>query len=148
MLVPRNHRNIPEYHADIYSRQAIAEPYPHYARLRQLGPVVWLSRRRVFALPRYVECKTVLRDDTTFISGKGMALNPIASRLSRGTTLNSDGAEHDQRRKLVAHRLLPRALHSISDGIDKQAASVATSHLRGGKSTGSRTSLTRLLAGR
>jgi|KBSMisStaDraftv2_1062788.scaffolds.fasta_scaffold905406_1 hypothetical protein len=34
-------------------------------------------------------------------------LNRIFNRLSRGTTLNNDGDEHDQRRKLDAHRLLP-----------------------------------------
>ena len=123
---------IPKYRNDIYSRQAIADPYSHYARLRQLGPVVWLSRQRVYALPRYAECKAVLRDDTTFISGKGVALNALANRLSRGTTLSSDGAEHDQRRKLVAHRLLPRALRSISDAVDNQAASVVDAALERG----------------
>ena len=132
MLIPKDDRKVPEYHADIYSRQAVTDPYPHYTQLRQLGPVVWLSRQRVYALPRYAECKTVLRDDATFISGKGVALNPIANRLSRGTTLNSDGAEHDQRRKLVAHRLLPRALRSISEEIDTQAASVVDAALARG----------------
>lgn len=100
---------VPEYGTNFYSTDAIVDPYPHYAQLRRLGSVVWLSRHRVFGLPRYTECKALLRDDTTFISGNGVALNPLANRLSRGTTLTSDGAEHDQRRKLVAHRLLPRA---------------------------------------
>ena len=114
-------RSIPVYRSNIYSTRAIAEPYPHYRRLRDLGPVVWLSRHRVYALPRFAECKAVLRDDKTFISGDGVGLNPIVNRLSRGTTLNSDGAEHDQRRKLVAHRLLPRALRAMSDIVEQQA---------------------------
>ncbi len=91
--------------------------------------MVWLPRQRVYALPRYAECKAVLRDDKTFISGKGVALNPFTNRLSRGTTLNSDGAEHDQRRKLVAHRMLPRALRAISDDVDEQAADVVDAAL-------------------
>jgi cytochrome P450 len=132
VLIHQNDRKVPVYDADIYSRHAIPDPYPHYTRLRQLGPVVWLSRQRVYALPRYAECKTVLRDDATFISGNGVALNAITNRLSRGTTLNSDGAEHDQRRKLVAHRLLPRALRSISDAIDQQAAAVVDAALARG----------------
>jgi cytochrome P450 len=94
MLKVRN--GVPEYHADIYTTDAIVDPYPHYARLRQRGSVVWLRRHRAFALPRYAECKAVLRDDKAFVSGKGVALNPLTNRLSRGTTLNSDGAEHDQ----------------------------------------------------
>jgi len=104
--MPRRHE-VPVYRPDIYSPQAILDPYPHYAKLRELGPVVWLPRHKVYALPRYAECKAVLLDDTTFVSGDGVALNPVANRLSRGTTLNSDGEDHARRRALVAHRLTP-----------------------------------------
>ena len=120
---------VPVYRPDIYSTDAIVDPYPHYSRLRELGSVVWLPRHRVYALPRFGECKAVLRDDATFVSGSGVALNAITNRLSRGTTLNSDGAEHDQRRKLVAHRILPRALRAISDSVDEQAARVVDAAL-------------------
>jgi len=128
MLETRN--AVPQYRSDIYTTDAIIDPYPHYARLRQLGPVVWMPRHRAFALPRYAECKTVLRNDKTFVSGNGVALNRFTNRLSRGTTLNSDGAEHDERRKLVAHRLLPRALRAVSDNIEEQAAQVVEAALR------------------
>jgi cytochrome P450 len=134
MLKVRN--CVPEYHADIYTTDAIVDPYPHYARLRQRGPVVWLPRHRAFALSRYAECKTVLRDDKAFVSGNGVALNRFTNRLSRGTTLNSDGAEHDQRRKLVAHRLLPRALRGIDDNIQEQAAQVVDAALARGEVDG------------
>jgi len=127
---------VPAYQPDIYANDAIVDPYPHYARLRQLGSVVWLSKQRVYALPRFAECKTVLRDDTTFISGNGVALNRVANRLSRGTTLNSDGAEHDQRRKLVAHRMLPRALRAISDSVDELAAQVVDAAVDAGEVDG------------
>jgi cytochrome P450 len=120
----KTHNGVPTYRPDVYSTQAIADPYPHYARLRELGSVVWLPRQRVYALPRYTECKAVLREDKTFISGKGVALNPMINRLSKGTTLSSDGADHDRRRKLVAHRLLPRALRLISEEVEEQAASL------------------------
>jgi cytochrome P450 len=112
---------VPVYRPDLYAKQAIVDPHPHYARLRGLGPVVWLTKQRVYALPLYAECKSVLRDDTTFISGKGVGLNGVFNRLSRGTTLDSDGDEHDERRKLVAHRLLPRALRTMSDAVTHQA---------------------------
>ncbi|GAB4007189.1 cytochrome P450 [Nocardioides ultimimeridianus] len=114
----------PTYRGSLYSPAAIADPYPVYARLRALGPVVWLARHRAFALTRYEECKRTLLDDGTFLSGRGVGLNPIANRLSRGTTLNSDGEEHAARRKLVAHRLTPRALKSMSDTIEAAAAQV------------------------
>jgi cytochrome P450 len=125
-MLTRARGGLPAYPANIYTNDAIIDPHPHYARLREHGPVVWMPRHRLYALPRYAECKSVLRDDTTFISGKGVALNTLANRLSRGTTLTSDGAEHDQRRKLVAHRMLPRALRAIGDNVDQLAADVVT----------------------
>lgn len=124
-----NAAQAPVYRRDLYSRSAIRDPYPHYARLRQLGAVVWLPRHRVYALPRYAECKEVLRDDARFISGRGVALNPLANRLSRGTTLNSDGDDHNRRRKLLAHRLTPKALRSMADAVDHQAAAVVDAAL-------------------
>jgi cytochrome P450 len=126
----RRRAGVPAYQPDLYSSEAILDPHPHYARLRQLGRVVWLGRQRVYALPRYAECKAVLRDDVTFISGQGVGLNGVFNRMSRGTTLNSDGYEHEQRRKLVAHRLLPRALRTMSDAVDRQAEQLVTAAVR------------------
>ncbi|BBY31696.1 cytochrome P450 [Mycolicibacterium sediminis] len=123
---------IPADPTDVYAPDAILDPYPHYARLRGMGPVVWLPRHRVYALPRYAECKATLRDDESFTSTGGVALNPISNRLSRGTTLASDGAEHSARRKLLAHRLLPRALRSISETVDEQAAAIVDAAVRRG----------------
>jgi cytochrome P450 len=117
-------RDVPAYESDIYSNAAILDPYPHYARLRALGPVVWLSKQRIYALPRYAECKSALRDAETFASGRGVALNELTNRMSRGTSLHSDGEDHDKRRKLVAHRLTPKALRKISDTVTSEAERV------------------------
>ncbi|WP_433207780.1 cytochrome P450 [Nocardia sp. CA-107356] len=130
------HTDVPTYLPDLYSQQAIRDTYPHYARLRELGPVVWLARQRAYALPRYAECKQVLLDDATFISGDGVALNPITNRLSRGTTLNSDGDDHARRRALLSHRLTPRALRAMREIVDGQAAAaveaaIARGHIDG-----------------
>lgn len=119
-------RPIPVYEQNLYSADAIRDPLPHYARLRELGPVVRLKAHKVYALPRHAECKQVLLDDKTFISGDGVALNPVSNRLGRGTTLNSDGTEHAQRRAMVAHRLTPRALTSMRETVQAAAASVVT----------------------
>lgn len=114
----------PVYRPGLYTRSAIVDPYPHYRRMRALGPVVWSARHRVYALPRYTECKATLRDDALFESDGGVALNPLSNRLSNGTTLASDGEEHARRRKLVAHRLMPRALRDVGDEVDRQASTV------------------------
>ena len=132
----RRPAGLPSYEPDIYSVDAITDPYPHYQRMRDLGPVVWLAKQRAYALPRYAECKAVLRDDKNFLSGHGVALNPITNRMSHGTTLNSDGVEHERRRKSVAHRMLPRALRAISDTVDDAARSVVETALDKGEIDG------------
>jgi cytochrome P450 len=126
----RRPSDIPAYEPDLYSTRAILDPHPHYARLRRRGDVVWLPKQRVYALPRYAQCKAVLRDDTTFVSGEGVGLNGVFNQLSRGTTLNSDGDEHDQRRKLLAHRLLPRALQTMNDAVTRQAERLVAEAVR------------------
>ncbi|SCX11322.1 cytochrome P450 [Mycolicibacterium fluoranthenivorans] len=118
------------YAADLYSTDAILDPHPHYEKLRRLGPVVWLDRHKCFALPRYPECKATLRDDEQFLSREGVSLNSLSNKLSHGTTLASDGDEHADRRKLVAHRLLPRALRAIGDTVEKQANTVVEEAVR------------------
>lgn len=128
----RRPSTVPVYRPDIYTRAAILGPYPHYRALRDLGSVVWLSRQRLYALPRYAECKATLRDDGTYLSGHGVAANVLANRLSGGTTLCSDGADHARRRKLVAHRLLPRALRTVGDDVAEQARELVDSAVRDG----------------
>ncbi|MEW2560529.1 cytochrome P450 [Streptomyces griseorubiginosus] len=117
--------DIPVYRPDLYSASAIRDTYPHYAALRELGPVVWLSKHKVYALPRYAECRQALLDDDTFASSGGVGLNPVANRVGQGTTLFSDGEDHARRRSLLAHRLTPRALRTMKGTVDQQAAAVA-----------------------
>ncbi|OBI02585.1 monooxygenase [Mycolicibacter heraklionensis] len=124
--------DVPVYRRSIYSRSAIVDPYPHYRALRDLGPVVWLARHRLYALPRYAQCKAVLRNDALYLSGHGVAANTPANRLSGGTTLSSDGAEHDRRRKLLAHRMMPRALRALSDSVDQRAQRIVEDAVRRG----------------
>ncbi|WP_032406089.1 cytochrome P450 [Rhodococcoides fascians] len=121
---------IPQYRTDLYSTDAILDPYPHYARLRALGPVVWLPRQQVFAVSRYADCKAVLLDDETFISGDGVALNPVANRLGRGTTLNSDGDEHATKRSVLAHRLTPKAVRKMKAAVEEKAETIVDAALK------------------
>lgn len=117
-------RGVPVYEPDIFSSEAIADPYPHYVALRELGPVAWLSAQRVYAVGRHAEVKHILTQPDVFVSGRGVALNAPTNRLSRGTTLNSDGPVHDERRKMLAHRLTPKALRSMKATVQQAAQEV------------------------
>ncbi|WP_338891344.1 hypothetical protein [Rhodococcus sovatensis] len=82
--------------------------------------VVWLPHQQVFAISRHADCAAVLLDDETFISGDGVALNPRANRLGRGTTLNSDGDEHATKRSVLAHRLTPKAVRKMTSAVEEK----------------------------
>lgn len=114
-------RDVPVYRPDLYSLAAIRDPYPHYAAMRALGSVVWLPEQKVYALARYADVRAVLRDDDTFRSGGGVALNPISRLVGKRSFLMLDGAEHDRVRKLTAHRLLPRELRPLQAQVDDLA---------------------------
>lgn len=116
--------SVPAYDADLYADEAILDPYPHYARLRELGPVVWLSKHEVYALPRYAEVRQVLGDDTTFRTGHGVSLNDEYNALIAGSTFAADGVRHAFLRGLVAKPLTPRALRPRSELVRATAESV------------------------
>ncbi|OBI54212.1 monooxygenase [Mycobacterium sp. E796] len=105
----------------MYSTDAILDPLPHYAAMRNLGAVVWLPKHKLYAFPRYAEVKSALRDDDTFRSNQGVALNPVARFIGKDSLLMTDGRAHDTHRKLMAHRMLPRALRPLCGQIDELA---------------------------
>jgi cytochrome P450 len=111
----------PTYDLDLYEDQALLEPYGHYKALRDLGPAVWLEAHGVYAVSRYADAKAVLADPATFHSANGIALNEPANGAILGCTLASDGDLHAHLRKVVAHRLTPRALRPMRELVAEKA---------------------------
>jgi cytochrome P450 len=111
----------PVYQQDIFTDEALLEPYEHYRALRELGPAVWLDRHAAYAVPRYTEARAVLMDSGTFRSANGIALNEPANTNILGCTLASDGDLHAHLRKIVAHRLTPRALRPMRETVVAKA---------------------------
>jgi cytochrome P450 len=104
---------VPRYHADLFTDEALDDPYPHLRALRRTGPLVWLEAHGMYAATRYEEVRTILEDPTTFVSGEGVALNDVINSLGRGTTLMSDGDEHRRQREIIGRPLTPRALAAL-----------------------------------
>ena len=61
----------PVYQDDFYSDAVILDPHTVYAKLREMGPVVYMEQHDVYALPRYAEVASVLRQPKRFISSRG-----------------------------------------------------------------------------
>jgi cytochrome P450 len=104
---------IPTSATDLFTDEVLDDPYPHLRALRDTGPVVRLEAHDLLAVTRYDDVRAVLDDDTTFVSGQGVALNDVINELGRGTTLMSDGDEHRTQREIIGRPLTPRALAEL-----------------------------------
>ena len=101
------------YDADLFTDEALTDPYVHYQTLRDLGPVVWLEAHGVYAVARYEDVRAILADPETFCSGQGVGLNDVLNELGRGTTLMSDGDDHRRLREVIGRPLTPKALTEL-----------------------------------
>jgi cytochrome P450 len=104
---------IPHYDADLFTDDALDDPYPHLRALRDAGPIVWLEAHDMFAVTRYADERDILADAATFISGEGVGLNDVVNTVGRGTTLISDSDEHRRQREIIGRPLTPRALADL-----------------------------------
>jgi cytochrome P450 len=111
----------PNYDADFYGDEFIRDPWPHYARMRALGPVVWLTRHGNYALTRYEAVASALRDPETFVSGLGVAGDAFANEITRGNSAASDGERHRAIREASSAPLLPQAMEAIRERIEAAA---------------------------
>jgi len=111
----------PVYDVDIFTDEVIQDPWPHYAAMRDLGPVVWLPRHENYALVHHAVLAQALRDHDTFISGKGVAACAFANEILRGNSAASDGERHNLIRRATSQPLLPGALEGIRGQIEETA---------------------------
>ena len=112
---------VPVYHGDFYSDDFILNPTQGYADLRALGPVIWMEQQNAYAVTCYNEVVHVLRNPATFISGNGISMNDDVNALLKGSTVNSDGDEHDSRRRVTARPLMPKGSEYLEQYIHETA---------------------------
>lgn len=112
---------IPSLDIDFYSDEVIKDPYPVYAKMRDLGPVVYLPKHDLYALPRYDEVSEVLRQPLRFVSSRGVSPIQKVNDILVGSTLNSDPPEHDRTRAVTSEPLLPGALKDIEPMLENAA---------------------------
>lgn len=106
---------------NLYAKDALKDSREVFARIREAGPAVWLPRHKMFAIGRFEDVRSALRNDAVFRSGEGVAANPIANRLGRDTTLFSDDDTHNRRRRVLMQSLSGKALAPSEARIDEQA---------------------------
>ncbi|MEM6308551.1 MAG: cytochrome P450 [Pseudomonadota bacterium] len=105
------------YNKDFYGDAFIQDPMAHYAEMRALGPVVWLTKQNTFAATTFDAVINVLRRADVFISGKGLSLNDDVNSILIGNSLNSDGAAHHKSRSVTAPPIMPKNIEPLREYI-------------------------------
>lgn len=112
----------PECDVDLFADDVLLDPYPVYAEMRRIAPVVWLPRHGFFAVVRYAEAREVLNDHERFVSGRGVGFNPEFNQVRASSIIASDPPRHDILRSVLAERLGPRALKDVEKIIRSRAS--------------------------
>jgi cytochrome P450 len=125
--------DIPSYDGDLFSDEGILNPYPHYRALRELGPVVYLTKQCVYALSRDAEVREALMNRDVFISGKGVGFEAAANDRIAGNTLCSDPPLHTKLRKQLNSCLMPGALSQFREQFQSQADALVAGLVKAGR---------------
>lgn len=112
---------IPESDLDLWSDQAILNPYPLYRELRDTAPAVRLARYGMVALSRYADVRDALQHWHPFSSARGVMMNDHINQVLRGIMLCSDPPQHTVLRGVARRPLLPRELKSLEQLINEEA---------------------------
>src|SRR5881628_2101437 len=67
--------SIPVFDEDVYSDEALYNPFPLLARLREVGPVVRSTKYNFLFVGRYDDVVAGLAEHDRFISGRGTGLS-------------------------------------------------------------------------
>ena len=97
---------------NLYDDDVIENPWPYYTRLRNLGPVVWMTALGNYAFTHYDTVRAGLRDHATFVSGLGAAADDFGCEFQRGNTVASDCPRHTTLRNAISP---PLQLNNVAD---------------------------------
>ncbi len=103
-------RAVPTFDGDFWSDEVLADPYPTYKRLREIGPAVWFSQHGAWALTTHAAVREGLRLGEVFSSAEGVTMNDAMNGMSRGVMLASDDPYHRELRSVFSRPLMPGAL--------------------------------------
>ncbi len=116
--------NIPETDVDLFTDEALSDPYPLYQELRALGPVARLAANEMSAFPQYQEVREASVNWDVFSSAKGVMMNAEINAQLEGITLCSDPPAHTQMRNVLGRPLRPGRLREHTQKIEAAAESI------------------------
>lgn len=125
---PVNHGTIPVLDDDPFSPEILENPVPFQKRMREAGPVVFLSKYNVHAMGGYEDLSSAVANWQGLSSGSGVGLNE--PWRARGL-LQMDPPEHDAPREVLQEILSSRALRAMKDNCLERAGTLIDEILQG-----------------
>lgn len=122
----------PTFTGDLYSAAALRDAVPFHKILRDLGPAVWMPKRKLWAISRFEDVRAALRADTALVSGQGVAANDIINSRTAPITLTSDADVHTRRRQTLIQPLGAAALKAMRARLEDEADRLVAQLIRAG----------------
>ena len=110
---------------DPYDVGITADPYPTYARLRDVAPLYYNERYDFWALSRHADVEKALSNWETFSNSRSDILELIKSTfdMPKGVMMFEDPPEHTMLRGLMSRVFTPRRMAEIEDQIRRYCVS-------------------------
>src|SRR5215470_1858323 len=104
---------------DPYDVDIWADPYPVYARLREEAPLYYNEPYDFWAVSRWADVESGLKDAKRFISGRGGILELIKAGIEMppGTLIFEDPPVHTIHRSLLSRVFTPRRVAALEPKI-------------------------------
>ncbi len=117
---------------DPFAPEALENPYPYYAALRELAPCCYLQKYDVYFVSRYHDVVAALKNWQTFSSSEGGAIWRAGNYLEGGVILSTDPPEHTRIRRAVAKDFTPRTVAQLEGRVRAAATSMIDTMLEAG----------------
>lgn len=127
---------VPATDADPFAHDVLEDPLPLHARLRDAGPVVYLTRYDVYAFARYEPVHAALANWQGFESGAGVGLSNFRHEKPwrpPSLLLEADPPRHDAPRRVLSAILGARALRRLREQWAAAAEDLVERVLAGGE---------------
>lgn len=116
MIEAATRDDVPTMTDDPFGPEVREDPLPFHQRLREAGPVVFLSRYGIYGMGRYAEVLDALGNWQGFESGAGVGLSNFRTEKPwrpPSLLLEADPPRHDAPRRVLAGLLTPRRLRGL-----------------------------------
>jgi len=116
---------VPSSDVDLHTDENLLDSLAVFAQLREAGPVVWLEKYGIYALPRFSEVSQALKDWETFTSAEGIGFNEFINAMKE-SSLHTHGAEHDEIKRIESRPLTPANLKELPPRLRGYAESLVS----------------------